>query len=277
MLPVLFFAISVHAQVSQNFLTDSLPEYEIGAGAIGLNTPDYPGSENNRFRVVPFPYYIYRGKYIRSDDEGTRARLLSSKRHETGVSLGFNFPVNSEDNLARKGMPNLDAVFAFGPRLLLRFLTDVPNHRLNFTLAARAIFSSKFSFNNLFRAEGFDIEPRLAYWYRWQKSKTTVFSSCGVSFASQKANAFFYDVAPEFSTPTRNTYTSHAGLVESSVSIGLGQEITKKWFFFTGTSWRNLDNSSNLASPLLVSRNNYGVILGVVWTFYESENKVEKI
>lgn len=266
-----------HSQVSQNFLTDSLPQYEVGAGAIGLNIPDYPGSRNNRYRVVPFPYYIYRGKYFRSDDEGTRARLLSSKRYEPGLSFGFNFPVNSGDNSARQGMPDLDALFSFGPRIMFRFLTDIPNHRLNFTLAARAVFSSKVSFNNLFRSEGFIILPRLSYWHRWQNSKTTLFSSLSFDFGSAKYTGFFYNVTPQYTTPERPSYVSKSGLVETSLSLGAGQEISKRLFMFGGASWRNLDSSTNLDSPLLVSRSNFGVILGFVWTFFESEAKIQRI
>ena len=273
----LCFQESLFAQVSQNFLTDSLPQYEIGAGLITLNVPDYPGSNNNRVRVVPFPYYVYRGKYLRSDDEGTRARLLSSKRYETGFSFGFNFPVNSGDNPSRQGMPDLDALISLGPRLLFRFLTDTPNHKLNFTLAARAVFSTKFSFNNLFRAEGFSYEPRLNYWYRWQQSKVTFFSSLSFDFGSAKYGQFFYNVSPDYVTPARPYYSAKAGLTESSFALGFGQEVHKNFFAFCGSSIRNLDWAANKSSPLVETNNNLGFILGVVWTFYESPEKVTRI
>ena len=263
------------SQVSQNFLTRSLPQYELGAGAIGLNFPDYPGSKNERVRVVPFPYYIYRGKYFRSDDEGTRARLLASDFHEVGFSFGFNFPVNSNDNESRRGMPDLDALMSFGPRILFRLLRNNPNHRLNFTFATRAVFSSKFSFNNLFRAEGFSYEPRFSYWYRWQQSKTTLFSSFGAEFGSAKYTQYFYNVDPLYATNTRPAYNAKAGLIETSLAIGAGQEITRRWFVFGGGSWRNLDASTNKESSLLETTNNFGFILGVVWTFYESDEVVQ--
>lgn len=263
------------AQVSQNFLTDQLPPvYEMGMGAIGLNIPDYPGSSNNRFRVVPFPYYIYRGKYFRSDDEGTRARLLSSKFHEVGLSFGFNFPVNSGNSPARKGMPDLDALMEFGPRLLLRFLSSVPNHRLNFSIAARAVFSSKFSFNNLLRHEGYTFEPQINYWYRWKESKTTLFSSISFDFGTAKYNRYFFNVPVAFSTPTRPSYLSKSGLIETSLSLGAGQEINKELFIFGGGSWRNLDLAANQQSPLVETTNNFGFIMGLVWTFYMSDEKV---
>ncbi len=266
------------AQVSQNFLSNNLPPvYEIGMGAIGLNVPDYPGSSNNRFRVVPFPFYIYRGEYFRSDDEGTRARLLSSKFHEVGMSFGFNFPVNSGDSPARRGMPDLDALMEFGPRILFRFLNSVPNHRLNFSFATRAVFSSKFSFNNLLRHEGFTFEPQINYWYRWKKVKTTFYSSLSFDFGTAQYNRYFFNVPVAFSTPSRTAYHSKSGLIESSFSLGFGKEINKEIFLFTGASWRNLDWAANQRSPLVETTNNFGVIMGFVWTFYMSDEKVKPL
>jgi outer membrane protein len=264
------------AQVSQNLLSDSQPVYEAGAGFIILNLPDYPGSNNMRVRVIPFPYYIYRGKYLRADDEGTRARFFSSKRHETGLSFGVNFPSNSGDNPSRLGMPDLDALFSIGPRLLFRFLTDSPNHKLNLSLATRAVFSSKLSFNNLLRDEGFLIEPRLNYWYRWEKYDSTFFTSFGLEFGSAKYNQFFYNVDPAFQTPTRAPYLAKAGLVEKVLTIGFGTDINEDIFIFSGASFRNLDWAANKNSPLIETRNNVGFTLGLIWTFIESDEMVQR-
>ncbi len=265
------------AQVSQNLLSEAPPQYEIGAGLIALNVPDYSGSKNTRIRVVPFPYYIYRGEYLRADDEGTRARLISSKRHEVGLSFGFNFPVNSEGNSARAGMPNLDGIVAIGPRLLFRFLTDKPNQKLNLSFATRAVFSSKFSFNNLFRAEGYSLEPTLNYWYQWQRSQLTLFSTLSFEFGSARYNQFFYNVSPQFQTATRPQFHARSGLVERSMSIGLGHRINNRLFIFGGTSWRNLAWAANRHSPLVETEDNFTFITGLVWTFFESRQKVKQL
>ncbi len=274
---VAFFSQQALAQVTQNVMSESQPQYEIGAGIITLNIPDYPGSDNNRVRAVPFPYYVYRGRYLRSDDEGTRARFLSSRRYETGLSFGFNFPVNSGDNPVRRNMPDLDALMAIGPRILFRFLNDQPNHRLNLTFGARAVFSTKFSFDNLLRAEGFSFVPRVSYWYRWRNSQTTLFSSFSVEFGTSKYTGFFYNVPARLATNDRPEYTAKAGLVETSLTAGIGQQINDNLFLFTGGSWRNLDLAANADSPLVAAKDNLGFILGVVWTFFESEEKVQPL
>ena len=263
------------SQVSQNFLKTEQPQYELGAGFIMLNVPDYSGSSNNRLRIVPFPYYIYRGKYLRSDDEGTRARLLTSKYHETGLSFSFNFPVRSGNNPARFGMPDLDTLMGLGPRLLFRLITDESHQRLNLTLSARVMFSLDRDLKTMTR--GLSLQPGLNYWKKFKNTDLTLFSALNVEFASAENNQFFYQVDPQYLTPDRPSFHAQAGLVESSISMGLGYNIMDNVFIFSSGSWRNLDLAKNRDSPLVVSRNNFAAVFGLVWTFYESQAKVLRL
>jgi outer membrane scaffolding protein for murein synthesis (MipA/OmpV family) len=262
------------AQVSQNFLKKTMPRYELGVRTLLLNLPDYPGSNNNKYRVVPFPHYIYRGDHLRADDEGTRARFYTSKYHETGISFTFNFPVTSTTDSARREMPDLDGLVAIGPRILLRIIEGASNQKFNFSLATRAVFSSKFSFNNLLRDQGFSIEPRLRYWNRFTDTKTTFYSSLGFEFGSAKYSRYFYEVLPIYSTQTRPRYQARAGLIETIVAAGVGQAIHPQLYLLFDASWRNLDWSANKNSPLIETHNNLGVSIGIVWTFYESDQTV---
>lgn len=269
----LLFPIFTHAQVSQNFMNQTQPLYEAGLGAITLNVPDYPGSSNNRFRVVPFPYYIFRGKYLRSDDEGARARIFSSRYHEIGFSGGFNFPVNSGDNPSRMGMPDLDALFGVGPRLLLRLLSR-GNHQFNFSIATRAMFTTDFK--SRLRGAGFSIEPYFSYWYRMNATRTTLVTNLSFDFGTAELTRFFYNVTPEFSNASRSEYTARAGLIERTLSLGITQLIHDNFTLFSVASWRNLDHSTNRDSPLVARKDNFAVLLGFIWMFYESETTVQR-
>lgn len=263
------------AQVSQNFLKEEQPRYELGAGFLLLNVPDFPGSDNNRLRFLPFPYGIYRGKYLRADDEGTRARLFSSKFHETSVSGSFNFPVRSGNNPRRLGMPDLPALAGFGPRFLFRLLGDDTYERLNLSLALRV--KASHDLKRHFRYEGFAIQPGLSYWKKFQSIESTLFSSLNFNFGTARLSQFFYQVAPDFATDDRPAFHAQAGLVQSSLLVGLGHNIQDNLFVFLSSSWRNLDLSSNRDSPLIATRNNIAVAFGLVWTFFESESKVLRI
>ncbi len=260
--------------MSQNFLEDVQPRFEYGVGVIGLNIPDYPGSKRNQVRVIPFPWFIYRGKYLRTDDEGTRARLRSSKYHETGLGLYFNFPMDSGDHAARQGMQDLDFLIGLGPRFMLRIIPDHPSHRFNFSISTGAVYSTDFKKN--FHPQGLVIKSGFNYWYQWTRWKTSIFSGLNFEFGSVKLNRYFYEVRPVDITPDRPLYRARPGLVESSLSVGIGTNLIKDLFVFSGVSWRNLDLSKNKNSPLIETSNNVGFILGVVWTFLESGEKIKK-
>ena len=266
--------VEVHAQVSQNFLEESQPQYEVGVGAIGINIPDYPGSKRNQMRVIPFPWFIYRGDYLKIDDEGSRAPLFSSKYHETGLGFYFNFPVDSEDHTTRRGMPDLDFLVGFGPRFMLRIIPEHPSYRFNFFISAGGAYSTDF--RKSFRSRGIFIKSGFNYWYQWPGKKTTFFSGLNFEFGSVELNRYFYEVSPVDANTERPVYRAKPGLVESSLYGGIGINVVKNLFVFSSLSWRNLDLSENKVSPLVETTNNFGFIIGVVWTFFESEKKNQK-
>src|SRR5258708_11692335 len=79
--------------------------FEAGIFFGGGYFPDYPGSNENHARYLPLPYMIYRGSIVRADErDGVRARVILAKRIHMELSVAGSFPVNSEDNVARKGM-----------------------------------------------------------------------------------------------------------------------------------------------------------------------------
>ena len=271
---LLVFHPKADAQVSQNSFEDFQPRYEYGVGAIGLNIPDYPGSKRNQMRVVPFPWFIYRGDYMRTDDEGTRARFFSSEHYETGLGLYFNFPVNSNDHTTRRGMPNLDYLIGLGPRFMLRILPKRMSHRFNFVVSVGGVYSTNFK--TRFQSQGIFIKSGFNYWYYWKETKTTIFSGLNFEFGSVELNRYFYEVKPHEVTTNRPLYRAKPGLVETSLSVGFGRNIARNLLFFAGGFWRNLDLSENRQSPLIETNNNAGFLLGMVWTFLESEQKVPK-
>ena len=262
------------AQMSQHFLENLQPRYEIGVGAIGLNTPDYPGSQQNKIRVIPFPWIIYRGKVVRLDDEGNRAKLTSSSRYEIGVQPSFSFPVKSDQNSIRQGLPDLDYIVGLGPRLLLRFLPHHSSHRLNFSIAT--IGHHATNFKTRFRFQGLSINSALSHWYSWNEN-LTLFSRVKLQFGSTQHNRYFYEVRPHEATPKRPAYEAKPGLVTSSLSLGGGSKLFNNLFIFSSFSWRNLKLSANKKSPLLETTNNLSFVLGIIWTFWESKEMVPRL
>ena len=107
------------------------PLWEIGVGAGGTNTPDYPGSDQNHTWAIPFPFGIYRGEIVHSDRwGGTRARFFRTVGYEFNVSAGGGLPSSSNRNDARAAMPNLEWLGEIGPRLMFDVLSFSENRLL---------------------------------------------------------------------------------------------------------------------------------------------------
>ena len=137
------------------------PLWEIGA-LVGVGIlPTYPASDQTRFEILPLPYFTYRGEVIRSDDKGLlRGRLFKSDRAEIDVSLAAAFDVDSSDNRARVGMPDLDWLGEIGPRLELT-LARAGDVRIEFELPIRAVISTNFTSRANY--QGLIMVPELAY------------------------------------------------------------------------------------------------------------------
>ena len=171
---VLYF--EVKSQVSRDLNQKEQSKIEAGVGAIFASTPDFLGSPENTTRFIPFPWFIYRGRFFRSDDEGTRARLKSSTSYELSLSGGGNLPVDSNENEARLGLPDLDFLIGLGPSLIFRIIKENSKQQLNFRLGLRQNLSTDFE--SRFRSEGLVLEPSLQYWRRLESlDQVTFFSS----------------------------------------------------------------------------------------------------
>jgi outer membrane protein len=270
---ILFCTQISYAQIARNFEQKDRPVYELGAGVAGFDLPDYAGSKNNQFRWLPFPFIMYRGEVLRADDEGTRAKIEATKNYEFGMSFGFNFPVESNQNPAREGMPDLDGVLGFGPQVIFRLLNDSKKHKLNLTFGVRGSFA--FNENLESREEGVVFEPSIAYWrYLGSKNQTILFVSVESEFGDKKANQYFYDVDTPFVTTKRDRYQAKAGLIKHAIIAGVSHNFSPKLTAFLGGFYNDLGQAANVDSPLVEVRQNQGFLAGIFWLFAESTERV---
>src|SRR5512136_2424750 len=118
------------------------PLWELGAGLVVLRLPDYRGSDENRYYVLPFPYLIYRGDILRVDRERISGRIFKTDRLLLVVSLYGSVPVDSSTNRARSGMTDLDPTFEIGPSLEIRLLENKQDrYKFSANLPVRAVFA----------------------------------------------------------------------------------------------------------------------------------------
>lgn len=264
--------LNAYSQAVRNFEKSERPVYEIGAGAVGTLFPNYPGARNSTYRYLPFPYFIYRGKTVRADDEGTRAKIAATEDYEFGVSFSLDFPVDSSANDAREGMPDLNTVIGMGPQMMFRVL-KTNKHKLNMTASVRAAIAFGNNFESYER--GLLFEQSINYWrYLDKKKKTILIMGLQAEAGTLKFTDYYYTVQDQFKTATRNSYKAQAGLVETNIFYGLIHSFTSKLSFFGGGFYSDYSNSQNRDSPLIEQDYNVGYVLGFFWLFVESDEKM---
>lgn len=266
----------IHGQINQRFHENQRPLFEFGVGAINLDIPYYPGSRKNQNRTIPFLWPVYRGKYLRLDQEGTRAKLTDSRFFELGFSLGFSFPINSDDNPVRQGLEDIDYVVEAGPRFIIRLISRSDWQKLNLNLSARAAY--EVSRNNLNSYHiGFTGGPSLSYWvYLNRKKSTSLFTSISMLFGDSSYNNFFYGVGPSNTQidDISKYYTASSGEVSRRIFTRIATNIGNTFQVFIGGFYSDLSHSANINGPLIEQKTNSGFALGFLWNFYQSDQKV---
>jgi outer membrane scaffolding protein for murein synthesis (MipA/OmpV family) len=184
------------------------PLWELGLGVAGLRLPDYRGSDQYRGYLVPLPYVVYRGTWLKADRDGARALLVDTQRVKVDVSVAASTPTRSSDNTAREGMPNLAAVGEIGPNLNYTIAGSVENHwRLDMRFPLRAAFTLQRSPKFI----GTTFSPHLNLDLGGVAGGWNVGMLTGPLFADRKYHEHFYGVDAAYATPDRPAYQAHGG------------------------------------------------------------------
>ena len=119
---------------------EAKPLWEWGIGGGGAYVPDYPASDNYQLRGLGVPYFIYRGDILRVGDGGVRAMAVDDPTFELDVSLSGALNADSEDNEARRGMPDLDFLVGLGPQLRINLNDKTARTTWDLRFQSRAVF-----------------------------------------------------------------------------------------------------------------------------------------
>lgn len=227
---------------------DVLSNIRWGVGLAGANYPHYPGSDQNDHVILPIPYVEYYGTYFQIDNDGLAAHLIKSDRVALDVSVNAAVPVDSEDNRARSGMPDLEFMGEIGPSLqltlargntwLARF--DVPV-RVNLDLGG-----------DVLRDRGATFDPRLHVERNWQTLGGTISAEMdlGALYGDRRYHDVFYAVAPAYATSLRTAYEPAGGLLAYRASATL--EFRRGPYLAIGyLRFLDFSDHKNAASPLM--------------------------
>jgi outer membrane scaffolding protein for murein synthesis (MipA/OmpV family) len=242
-----------------------LPLWEFGMSLTLLEHPDYRGSRHYGFTPLPLPYFVYRGDRLRITREGVRAKLLERNHLRIDMSVAASLPNSGKnEGTAREGMPRLLPTFEVGPSLDYWFTDETPGEvqvRLRTPIRAVAGFNVTHS-----RRVGFVLYPHLQVDRNFSEGPWNLQWSFGAGplWADNGYHDYFYNVDPQYATPTRPAYDSRGGYSGSRAgaffSAGQG-----RWRVGAGVTDDWLDGAVFRASPLVERRN--GIVAGVYVTY----------
>jgi outer membrane scaffolding protein for murein synthesis (MipA/OmpV family) len=244
------------------------PLWELGLGAAALHLPHYRGSDQRHDWLLPVPYLVYRGPFLRADREGARAVLFETERVEFDLSLAASLPTRSEDDDARRGMDDLAPTVELGPNL-------------SWTLARGAVW--RVALRAPVRA-AFTVESD-PHQIGWTASPNLRFDLAGVAggqvglqagpvWGSRRYHRYFYGVPASEATADRPAYRAAGG-------FGGGQA-TATWTRRLGPFWAGaflrydtLRGAVFDDSPLLRERDQLSVGVALTWVFARSGRLVQ--
>ena len=249
-----------------------LPLWEAGAGVAVLDFPDYRGSDERHTLVLPIPYLVYRGDFLKADRDSIRGQLYKDDRLDLHLSVNGSIPVDSGDNSARQGMPDLDPTLEIGPNLTVMLLRTDTTH-LNLRFPLRAVIATDLSHA---RDEGWVFTPQINvdFYDRFPGPGWNFGLAAGPVFANRRYHNYFYGVAPQFATPQRPAYQAAGGYAGMQWIAALSKRYPSWWV----GGFVRADTLSGAVfedSPLVRQKDGYSVGIAAAWIFSRSTKRVD--
>jgi outer membrane protein len=254
-------------------ICEEKPLWELGIGLGLLQMPDYRGSDENRFYLLPYPYVVYRGDILKIDEKRISGQIFKTDRVLLDFSGYGAVPVKSSNNSARTGMPDLDPTFEIGPALKILLMKDKQDkYKVSLALPVRAFFSTDFS---SVHQEGWVFSPRIDFEKKDIIPQTglDLGISAGPMFVDSSYNDYYYTVQPAYATATRPAYSSGGGYSGSTLTFGL-RKAYKQFVFNAFISADFLQGAVFQDSPLVKTKTSIMSGFGVSWIFLTSDKTV---
>jgi MipA family protein len=251
-----FTALSCHA--------DLLPLWEAGAGLAVIDLPDYRGSAVRSTRVLPAPYLIYRGNFLKADRNGVRAAFFESDRLELNLSLNATLAASSKNNPARGGMPALKSTIEIGPTADVALWNSADNKaKLDMRMPIRAAITVESHPRHIgwLFSPNLNLNMRDPFGYSgWKLGMQT-----GPVFGTRRYHGYFYD---------RADYAAPGGFAGTQLTTTLSKRFAGYW---AGAYLRydSLHGAVFADSPLVQRRNAVTAGIALTWVFGVSSTMVE--
>ncbi len=259
-----------------NTVVRTKPLWELHLFNSVARLPLYRGSDEHKTYFLPLPYLIYRGKIFQADREGLRGIFYRSEYLETTFSFYGNPPADDDDT-AREGIGDLDAIVEAGPALKWFFLGRHPRKYLYIAPALRWTASVGIPDNLKTRHRGYRFLASLIYHYEptWQNNRWQFDTNLEINFADQRYHGYFYDVPPEHAHPNRPAYEAGGGFGGIMLSGSVSHRFNDKFSLVVYGRWETLAGAVYQDSPLVETDNNFIGAAALNWQLYSSKKRVD--
>ena len=246
------------------------PLWELGLGVAAVRFPDYRGSDRSSNYLVPLPFVVYRGRFLRADRDGARAILFAGRRVVVDLSLSASVPSKSKNNDARRGMPNLSGTFEIGPNLNVELWESSDKQfKLDLRLPVREAITLESSPKTI----GMTFSPNLNLDVRRFAGRWNLGLLAGPLFADRRYHEHFYGVAPEFATATRPAYDAPGGYAGWRATAAFSRRLGNAWLGGF-VRFDDLHGSTFAPSPLVRRETGVTAGFGISWIFATSSQRV---
>lgn len=249
------------------------PLWELGAGVGVLQFPAYRGSDENRVFVLPVPYVVYRGDFLKADRRGVRGTFFDSDRAELSLSLAASPPVSSRHVDAREGMDDLEPTVEVGPSLDLRLWRSA-DERLR--LGARLPVRAGVTLESNPRSTGWQFTPQLTFDVRHPAGLDgwTLGLVAGPVFGDRRQHRYFYGVSAGEATASRPAYEASGGYAGTQFLAALWKRFPR-WWAGGFVRYDTLAGAAFADSPLVTDRRYFAAGFAMTWLIGESSRRVE--
>ena len=260
--------VTVHAAIPNDTQATQL---EIGLGIGALRFPDYPGADEHRTLLLPFPYIIYHSRYLDVNRDQVRGKLLSGKRLSLEVDFAGSVAVDSSRDQERRGMPNLGWIGEAGPALRYQIWSNrTGNMHMSVVLPMRVAVSAN-ALNLHHRGEVFEPRLELVKDIGYGDHVLNINTSLSVLYGSRDYFQYIYGVDPQYATTVRPAYNAPGGYGGYRISLG-GSLHRGNIVYGAFITYMNLDGATFVNSPLVSRTQDLSFGMMVAWVFKRSNN-----
>lgn len=246
------------------------PLWEVGLGVGALTLPDYRGADDRTNYVLPIPYVVYRGEWLRADREGARAVLLDAQRLEVDLSVNASPPSRSDSRGPRAGMDDLPATVELGPNVNYTLWRAASGRaRLDLRLPVRAVMTLERSPRHI----GGVFAPHVNLDLTDLAGGWRLGLQAGPLFATRRYHHHFYGVDAADAQAGRPAYRASGGYGGWQALAAVSRRFERTW---VGAFLRydHLGGATFSDSPLVERRHGVTAGVGVSWVLMSSERRV---